>query len=285
MSTEPNTDDQPTPRLANGLRRDDLITMIGLSTVGFIRHNGNEPPNSLGSGTLIKYGKVFGVVTCAHACEAVKASREVGVMCFTVRGKTQQAKPFDPDDMETVSFGQYPWTVRGPDLAFVRLPAEAEGHFQSLATVRNLQRQWELLTGEAFRDYRCHAVGGVVNAKTKVGSPSAGRGVVSFSAFVSVGRVKRRFAIADDYEKLIYAPQALPMTELPEHWKGTSGGGLWRVRVGEDDEGQRKLDVALAGIAHMETRPGGNIVCHGPRSLYGRLVAAMRAKWPNDCQG
>jgi hypothetical protein len=170
------------------------------------------------------------------------------------------------------------------DLAFVRLPAETEGHFRSLALVRNLRRQWESLTGQIFRDYRCHAVGGVVDAKTRAGLPSAGRRVMHCSAFVSVGRIKRRFGIADDYDKLIYAPQALPTTELPEHWKGTSGAGLWRVRIGEDDEGQPKLEVALAGIAHMATHRG-NIICHGPRSLYGRLAAAMRAKWPNDCQG
>jgi hypothetical protein len=276
-----DADTQTIPRLANGLRRNDLITMIGLSTVGFIRHNGSEPPNSLGSGTLIKYGKVFGVATCAHAWRAVKASKEVGVMCFTVRGKTQQAKPFNPEEMDAVPFGQYPWTVRGPDLAFVRLPAETEGHFQSLATVRNLQRQWELLTGEAFRDYHCHAVAGVVDEKTKLSTPSAGRGVVSFSAFVSVGAVKRRLLIAD-YDKLAYEPQALPTTELPDSWKGTSGGGLWRLRVNDDDEGDHKLEVALAGITHRETRRG-NIICHGPRSLYGKLAAAMRAKWPNDC--
>jgi hypothetical protein len=278
---DPEAEAQSPTRLANGLGRDDLITMIGLSTVGFIRHNGNEPPTSLGSGTLIKYGKVFGVSTCAHSWLAVKGSKEVGVMCFTARGKTMQAKPFDPEEMEAVSFGQDPWTVRGPDLAFVRLPAETEGHFQSLATVRNLQRQFELLSSEAFQTYRCHAVAGVVDKNTKIGTPSAGRGVVSFSAFVSVGPVKRRLLIAD-YDKMAYEPRALPPTELPDNWKGTSGGGLWRVRVDDTTEGAPKLQVALAGIAHRQTGRG-NIICHGPRSLYGKLAVAMRSKWPNDC--
>ena len=261
--------------------RSDLVAAVGHSTIGFMRHNGNEPPTCLGSGTLIEFGKVFGVLTCAHALEALRTSKEIGFLCFTVRGNVPQSRPFDPKLLDAVTFGQEPWSVRRPDLAFVRIPAHAEGHFRALSTPRNLQRQQELLTSEAFSIFAGYAVSGIIDEWTKLGTLRANRATASYSAFASLGNLRRHFFATDGFDKWIYEPTEMPHTPLPASYGGTSGGGLWRIKViGEGPD--RELKVALAGVAVMETRRG-KIICHGPYSIYGKLTSAIRAAWPEDC--
>jgi hypothetical protein len=263
------------------LPRTDLIAAVGHSTIGFMRHNGNEPPTCLGTGTLIEYGKVFGVLTCAHALGAIREAKEVGFLCFTVRGKVPQDKPFNPKILDAVSLGREPWSLRGPDLAFVRIPANAEGHFRALSTPRNLQRHRELMVSGISRNFACYAVAGVVDEWTKLGTPRANRRTMSYSAFASLGNLRRYVEGTDGHDKWIYEPKQLPPTPLPKSYEGTSGGGLWRVEVLSDGSG-RNLQVVLAGVAVMQTRRG-KIVCHGAHSIYGKLVAAMKAAWRSDC--
>src|SRR5271154_5707357 len=55
-------------------------THMGRSTVGFVRTR-DSAPSSLGSGTLIKFGTIVGVLTCAHVLEALLKEDEVGILC------------------------------------------------------------------------------------------------------------------------------------------------------------------------------------------------------------
>ena len=56
----------------------------GRSTVGFVRVE-DSAPTSLGSGTLIRFGSIVGVLTCAHVLEELPDDEDIGILCFPVR--------------------------------------------------------------------------------------------------------------------------------------------------------------------------------------------------------
>lgn len=66
--------------------------------------------------------------------------------------------------------------------------------------------------------------------------------------------------------------------DIPKDFRGTSGGGLWRVKYrvspGRDkfwleDPGR---DIVLCGVNFMQTaKSGRQLVAHGPRSIYERI--------------
>jgi len=217
--------------------RNDLIEAVGYSLACFVGRYGDEPPKCLGSGTFVRYGRVFGVLTCAHVWELVRdwkqageearrvdrEKRKVSLLGFTIRGNGQTTQDFYPDTLAAVKFGQEPWTVRGPDLAFVRLPASSESHFQSVSIVRDLQRHWELLVSGAFNDARSHCVAGVVDEWVTPGASTANANTMNFPAYISWGKVRRRLSVADGHNKYIYVPRRLGRTPLPTSFEGTSG--------------------------------------------------------------
>jgi hypothetical protein len=69
-------------------------THTGRSTIGFVRVKDNAPA-SLGSGTLIRFGNITGVLNCAHVLEALLGEEEIGILCFPVRATQIQRLRFD----------------------------------------------------------------------------------------------------------------------------------------------------------------------------------------------
>ncbi len=64
----------PEPENATQIQKDvsaAVWTHVGRSTVGFVKVRGDSPA-SLGSGTLIKFGDIVGVLTCAHVLEVLR---------------------------------------------------------------------------------------------------------------------------------------------------------------------------------------------------------------------
>lgn len=72
----------------------------------------------------------------------------------------------------------------------------------------------------------------------------------------------------------------LNLKEVPPDFKGMSGGGVWRTKIGRKKDGTFKpLDKPrLEGCAFYETGPQGEYVyirCHGRQSIYKRGVAKL----------
>jgi hypothetical protein len=71
---------------------------------------------------------------------------------------------------------------------------------------------------------------------------------------------------------------------LPRSYGGMSGGGLWRVyleKVGKDVIVKERMLYGVAFYQRFLRGKKGLVVCHGPQSVYGMLVDAIRKKW-ND---
>jgi len=269
-----------------------LIEAAGHSVAAFVGMLNDDPPQLLGSGTLVKYGSIFGVLTCAHVSSAVLAwkqseafrdirpeRRQVRILCFGVKGQT--APSFDPSSLLATEFGKAPWKLREPDLAFVRLPPHTESHFMAVGNIRNLERHRKLQKNWEAQPGNFLFVAGAVEEWTAPSVDTSTYRSTKYTTYLSIGRLARQLFTRDGLDRYIYVPKALRRTPLPHSFGGTSGGGVWQGRV-VGAEGSRRIEAVLSGVAVMETRRG-NLVVHGPNSLFDRLLTRMRETWPEEC--
>jgi hypothetical protein len=63
-------------------------------------------------GTLVRLGKIAGVLTCAHVLEVVLAEPEFGVVCFPVRPNEVQTKRISRCSTANVAIGEPLWNER-----------------------------------------------------------------------------------------------------------------------------------------------------------------------------
>jgi hypothetical protein len=265
------------------IRRDvsnTVWTHVGRSTVGFVHIRGSSPA-SLGSGTLIRFGNIAGILTCAHVLEALLKEIEIGILCFPVRATQVQALRLSMAVTDSIAIGAPPWSEGGPDLAFLRLPVAVVDDIGRVATIANgdLHRQ-NILAGEPAPTRKFCAVAGVVDELTKppivTQIPKGTLATTPFEGLINIGNV-----IVDDENADRFRFQPVPGegVVLPKSYKGTSGGGLWKFYLGMDDFSVAQ--ARLLGVAYWE-KPVGHelhIIGHGQIIIYDTLFNAIRQKW------
>jgi hypothetical protein len=74
-----------------------------------------------GSGTLVRVGKTYGILTAAHVWRAVREFETVGIYLYPPRKAEVQSIREDVKFMDAVTFENGSDDEFGPDIAFVRL--------------------------------------------------------------------------------------------------------------------------------------------------------------------
>ncbi len=94
--------------------------------------------------------------------------------------------------------------------------------------------------------------------------------------------------VLDGHELHYFEPTSDPDFALPKSFEGTSGGAVWRFYVVEKGDGKTELiDRRLVGVPFYQspTESGSReIICHGPRGIYGTLIDKIKAKWPSESE-
>ncbi|HMF25950.1 MAG TPA: hypothetical protein VKG24_28025 [Pseudolabrys sp.] len=270
-----------------------MLARAGRFTVGFVGLE-NDRAISLGSGTLIQFGKIRGVLTCAHVLAGdvdrqipgVLDRVEFGICCFPVRTGEVQTLRITRDMTRPVAIGTRPWNQQGPDLAFLRLPDADMTNLERLASVVDGMRQRaNAFVGEPDTRHVANLVCGVINERT---GPVQMRGnaaaVTTFEGLINSGCVVAT-SEADGMDLFRFQPVPGEGATLPSTYEGTSGGGLWRLYLKRGEDGTYSLiQSRLVGVAFWETPVEGelHIVCHGQQSLYRALFDRIRAEWPQE---
>lgn len=250
-------------------------------TVGFVS-TGDMPAASRGSGTLIKFGSVGGILTCAHVLHEMIDAREIGILCFPVRPSEFQSHRVDVSLIDHILMGSPDWSERGPDLGFLRLPEANLLALERLASVVDGEGQRKAIV-DGIPDVPGKAlICGVVDERT---SPPRIEGTVAttaFEAFVNLGRLVN-VPGADGMDLFQFRPDTVEGVILPKSYAGTSGGGLWQLYLRPDEEGGYTcVQARLCGVAFYQKPIGDelHIIGHGQRSIYGSLYGLVREKWP-----
>jgi hypothetical protein len=248
--------------------------------IGFIGVRKKEPV-SQGSGTLIRFGHVKGILTCAHVLEGNLQDEEIGILLFPARSDALQMMRVRRSDlMGHTYFRGESWREDGPDLAFVRLPDDVMANIEGRASVVDGERQRaQILVGEPDRKAIASVVFGVVHELTGSTVPGERISTTPFRAFLNLGDIADVNEV-HGMDLFRFRPRAGEGVVLPTSYKGTSGGGLWQMYFGAEG---RPVQTRLSGVAFYETQVGDevHIIGHGLHSIYQTLYQDIKTKWPD----
>jgi hypothetical protein len=254
----------------------------GRGAVGFVRVEADSTPSLLGSGTLIRFGAIVGILTCAHVLEALPDDKDVGILCFPVRPTQVQRLRFRMRKRDSLAIGAEPWGEGGPDLAFVRLPESIVGEIESVASIVNgdLHRA-NIVAGDPEGTVKLCAMAGVIGKWTKPATIEAiTDGIIETTTFEALLNVGHVFVDDPNEDRFRFQPVTSEGVILPSTYGGTSGGGLWKFYL---TPGTLSLAQArLIGVAYYEKRVANEIhlIGHGQISIYETLLNDIRQKWP-----
>ena len=249
---------------------DDLrLTIIreigGRFAVALFAKSGSGEASQLelgGSGTLVMAGESHYILTAAHVWEFLKKANQIGI---TITDNIDHAFFMDVRAIvPTVEVKATIWNEWGPDLIFLKIPAEYAG------------------TIKAFKGFYSPAVDGesvdlpkeVIENRVLLGAPYE---LGTFTQSHADLRIDGCFTDPSvppvskgDYDFLDLVV-ATPSDTALKSYGGMSGGGVWRVLIycsqvtNRIAWSQRLIGVAFYELANID---GCRIVrCHGPQSV------------------
>ena len=259
-------------------------------TVGFARITeditGLQDADPAGSGVLVTVGSIYGVLTAAHVLRCLPDYGEIGLVRFPSNSSAIQRKTIDMGYAEKLMIASNANGPEGPDLGFLRLSSVDAADIAARNVFFNLESRRESVLADKHPHLPCFdALSGVVAEWTTTQTleqPQARR--KTFTALFGVGLVVRAHE-SNGFDLLDFEVTYGPGSASPESYGGMSGGGLWRVYCTKDEDGQPSVaEKKIFGVAFHQSEISNQrriITCHGPRSVYGPLIDAIREKWTN----
>jgi hypothetical protein len=232
----------------------------------------------LGSGTLVNFGGIYGIVTCGHVAKAVLARETVSVSTHDANSSNKLLNSIQIHNDDTVILGADFEKTDGPDLAFIKLDE---------TSVSTLKAKLVFIDADATRDrarrgqqsfpYQAdYIIGSVEELNKKEGA------VLEIAQQINAGEITQTKSNDTEYDYFSFVSfDAEPLNESHE---GTSGGGWWRLSFQKTE--QEKFEIVernFLGVAFRQS--GGNpnaIRGHGPKSIFENLRKAINIKFPKN---
>ncbi len=247
--------------------------------------DGIEDAEPKGSGTLVTVGPVHGILTAAHVLRKLPDRGQVGLVRSKTASWFAQRQTINMKHAEKLEITGEVFGPQGPDLGFLRLPRQDAAVLEARGVFFNLEkRRTSVLAGDQPGPMYFDGISGTV-AEWTTDLPSE-RGfcrVKGFRSLYGAGNVVGE-RDSDGFDLLDFEVSYHSDLGSPASYEGMSGGALWRAYCTRGDDGQLSLSSRLVfGVAfHQSGMSEGKriITCHGPRSVYGSLIAAVRDRWP-----
>lgn len=240
-----------------------------------------------GSGTLVRVGKTFGILTAAHVWRAIRALPEVGIYLYSARQReifsvTEDMRLLDAVTRESASEDEF-----GPDIAFVRLTENKAATIEKYSTFLSLEKdEQKAKAGAPENSVIVDAVMGGVEELGQTINMYEDRKLIVQNALLHVGHTRGIEDGRDGFDRLEFTPEPGPEFVPLRSYGGMSGGGCFRVYLPADAGFQvEPIAFHLLGVAFYETTMDGKadkIICHGPVSMRQKLLPAVREKWPSE---
>ena len=274
-------------------RRTVTIPTAGVSdamaayTIEFAKlevHNRVEDAIGAGSGTLVSVGKVHGILMAAHVLTNLPDLGDVGIVEY--RGRRSHYRK------RTIEMANTTKIVLRDDLrpgrARSRLPAACPntvGWFEAIGSFYNLLKHRSDASEPPPSPNSADAIVGMIDERTKdlpAEDPTSAGGD---SRRCSRTAPSRPSANVGGYDLFDFAPTDYPDFKLPGNYKGTSGGAVWRIYLKLNGEKPEIAGSRLWGVPYYQTKNEGGgyvLTCHGMGGVYGALLDAVIAKWPDE---
>lgn len=251
--------------------------LVGSVAIG-LQDNPTKVTTSLGSGTLVDFAGVRGILTAAHVVDAIRSEDEVGILRFG-KGQDRQGLRVSVSHLDWVTIGGESYGDRGPDIAFIKLPRDIEdwiaatnGFFSPQAHDAELSER-----GAGYGEPQVRFDVGVLGEATTQVKTEDGWYGASFRVLPAIGEFEDQ--IDDDgfdrfTFRVAYAPDAIP----PSSYGGMSGRSVWQVM-----DAIPPLDRLLLGVLYRQSDADdqGNrlLIGHGPTTIYELLWPRISERW------
>jgi hypothetical protein len=225
-----------------------------------------------GSGTLVRSNGRHFVLTAAHCARELAKWDDIGLVL------TSSPSPFTIPVSSAVFIGEWASDELGPDLAFLPIPSDKLAVINDFTTKLfwNLDRhQAEMLKDNPEFGDGLWVLTGAPDVYSRV--PKAHTQELRLMAY-RLGSVGWPMTNGDfDY---VHAPML--GQDMPNTFKGMSGGGLWRADIERHQDGSFASigRLRLEGCAFYELPLEDRclvIRCHGRRSIYRHALASLQS--------
>jgi hypothetical protein len=209
----------------------------------------------------------------------------VGIVEYRSEGIHYRKRTIEMADTTQIVLRGDAFGPDGPDLGFLRLAAETVGWFEAIGSFYNLLKHRSDASEPAPSPSSVDAIVGMIDERTKdlpTERPRERR--KGFEALFSNGTISAEREVGG-YDLFDFAPTKYPDFKLPGDYEGTSGGAVWRFYLKLNGEKPEIAESRLWGVPYYQTKKegGGHVLtCHGMGGVYGTLLDALIAKWPDE---
>lgn len=200
------------------------------------------PPDRVelrGSGTLLRVGNTYGVLTAAHVWRVVRELTRVGIYLYPPRNTEMHSIWEEVGLMDAVTFENREEDEYGPDLAFIRLrrgkATSIELHGTFLSFERDEQR---VRTGAPEGSKAIDVVVGGVEAMGQKINVRHDRKLIVQRSLANVGRARVIDDGREGFDRLELIPEPDADFETPHSYGGMSGGGCFRAYLPRELRGR-----------------------------------------------
>lgn len=231
-----------------------------------------------GSGTLVKCGDRFGVLTAYHVIHRGRrldfSSGSTESLGFCVDAyPTALYMPLNC--LNLIDVGVPVTESGGPDLSFIDIPpSEHRGFLLSKKSFWDLGHEREIRLAECIKPNGAWWLAYHADERTKIETDERGD-LLYFRASIGWSSLRRSYII-DAYDYVETGVDAANEEKgIPESFGGGSGGGVWKVPLAGKPDGVIQAGKPIfAGVMFYET-PERTIRCHGPMSIYERVYTTL----------
>lgn len=229
----------------------------------------------IGSGTLIKVGEVYGIVTAQHVTASFGCGTKLGFILLPYEHRFF----LEADHLQIVEFARPSEASQGPDLALVILPTNLLGTLKARKVFYDLShKQKELLRAPLNLEAGLWAITGFPDEQTTRGESSRSHSYVKgFHGMAFLTGIGKQYFVGE-YDFLEAVVKHRIDNTIPTTFGGVSGGGLWQIRLMKTKKGEYEVkEVFLFGVAfyQKEVTDGVRYIkCNGPRTIY-KTVACL----------
>ncbi len=138
-----------------------------VSFLKFTKANGIEDAIPAGSGTLVTYRSIYGILTAGHVLEHLPNKGEIGLVRFSNGGRQiYQNQRINMEHTDRFAIYNSSNNSQGPDLGFLRLPSNEVANLKATNVFYNLEKNMPTLDLKKSNSSYVDAVVGVIAERT-----------------------------------------------------------------------------------------------------------------------
>ena len=254
-------------------------------TIGFVRLgivNNQETADLLGSGVLVTANKQYAILTAHHVLEILPKTGRLGLVLLDKEEKTT----IDIDGIDYVKIDRGNTDKDGPDIGFVKLSTNIASVIGAKKSFYNLDKRQELFINNPPNDRDgIWDAQGFIEQLTKVEMDNNRKKMVkAFCQYGAFGGIEG-YEIRGKYDYYDFPINDLRRDIDPDNFGGISGGGLWQLILGMNNEGELNVkELLLRGIVYFQdpfdVHQKSKLRCHAYKSIYEQAYRVISNNTP-----